>query len=164
METIIEWRDVLGYEGIYQISSFGCIQNVKTKRILKPGTDKKGYLNISLSKEGKSLTRTIHQLMAEAFLNFKRNGYNGLYVDHIDRNRKNNYISNLRLVTVHENNLNTTKIVSSKYPGVSWDKDLKKWRADIKINKKRKFLGSSKIEEEAAELYALEFNRIKYNF
>ncbi len=77
-------------------------------------------------------------------------------IDHIDGNRSNNRIDNLRVATRAENNRNTSsrKLSSSKFLGVSWDRAGSKWRADIKIGGKAKYLGRFESEAEAARAYA----------
>lgn len=65
-----------------------------------------------------------------------------------------NIKSNLRIVTPSQNNMNQKPNKrSSKYKGVSWRKDCKKWHSYIKINRKRKHLGYFTSEEKAAEAY-----------
>jgi len=71
----------------------------------------------------------------------------GLYIDHIDGNKSNNLLSNLRLVTHQENLFNT------KAKGYHWDSINKKWKAKIVINRKNKFLGLYETEQEAHQAY-----------
>lgn len=77
------------------------------------------------------------------------------YLDHIDRNRSNNSISNLREATVTQNSGNTKVRAdnSTGYKGVSLDKRSGRYRAYITINKKQKSLGYFSTAEEAAEAY-----------
>jgi hypothetical protein len=109
-----EWRDIEGwggiYVGLYQISNDGCVRRVKggkgtqAGRILKPAPSSSGYLSVSLSVDGKPKTRFVHQLVAQAFIpNPDKKGD----VDHIDRNRVHNHVSNLRYATRSENLTNT---------------------------------------------------------
>jgi hypothetical protein len=76
-------------------------------------------------------------------------------VDHIDHNGLNNRRSNLRLATFTQNcqNQKRTANKTSKYKGVHWHKQQKKWAAAITANKKRKHLGYFEQEEEAAKAY-----------
>jgi hypothetical protein len=78
-----------------------------------------------------------------------------LVVDHIDHNGLNNCKSNLRLCTLAQNNRNcgSSKGASSRYKGVSWRKDTKKWEAMIRFNKKMYRLGTFKNEIDAARAY-----------
>ena len=83
-------------------------------------------------------------------------------IDHIDNNRSNNRISNLREANNHQQNCNTrlTKRNSSGYKGVSWDKNLKKWRSEIRVNYKKIHLGYYKTPEEAHEAYRLKSDEL----
>jgi hypothetical protein len=78
------------------------------------------------------------------------------FLDHIDGNRQNNSIKNLRRCNQSQNAANkrkTTKKKSSKYKGVTFRKDSKKWRAIIRIRGLSISLGSFSSEEEAAKAY-----------
>jgi hypothetical protein len=77
------------------------------------------------------------------------------HTDHIDGNPANNRWSNLRECTRAENlqNKASHKNSSSKYPGVCWHKQCKKWKTQIMINGKRKFLGYFETEEAAYQAY-----------
>lgn len=83
------------------------------------------------------------------------NGYLPRSLDHIDRNKQNNQIENLRGATQSQNCMNRTphKNTSSIYKGVSWVKHAKKWSAHIQINNKLKHLGYFKSETAAAIAY-----------
>ncbi len=78
-----------------------------------------------------------------------------LVVDHIDHNGLNNCKSNLRLCTHAQNIRNTrpTKGTSSRYKGVCWNKDAKKWRASIRLNRKSQHIGHFENEIDAAKAY-----------
>lgn len=111
-----EWKDIEGYEGLYQISNFGRIKsfdrevkqwngfktiNVLYKgKIIKLKKTNRGYLRVSLSKKGVISCFNVHRLVAKHFLN---NYDENLTVDHIDCDKTNNVISNLRMVTLKEN-------------------------------------------------------------
>jgi hypothetical protein len=101
------WKDIDGFEGRYGISDLGEVQNVNTKKILTPTSDKDGYLHIGLRKLGdrKKFWFRIHRLVAIAFCE-KPDNWTELEVDHIDRNKKNNVPENLRWVTSQINNNN----------------------------------------------------------
>lgn len=92
MEEI--WKDKKDYEGLYQTSNLGRVKSFKfgKERILKPGTDKNGYLLVNLCKNGKVKTFKVHRLVAEAFL---PNPDNLPEVNHKDENKQNNVVSNL---------------------------------------------------------------------
>ncbi len=95
------WKDVIGFEGSYQVSSLG---NVKTSlrrpRIKKQSLNKYGYPVTMLYRNNKSKQYKIHRLMAIAFI---PNPDRKLQVNHKDGNRSNNLLSNLEWVTHSEN-------------------------------------------------------------
>ena len=98
MEEI--WKDIKGYEGIYQVSNQGNIKNIKTNRILRPGRDKGNYFIISLTKNAKHKTHYIHRLVAIAFID---NINNLKQINHIDGNKENNCVNNLEWITCSNN-------------------------------------------------------------
>jgi len=159
-----EWRDIIGYEGYYQVSNNGKIKSlerlVKSSRggsrlIIEKVVKHRivnGYPYISLYKYGGTKTFSIHQLMAIAFLNHKPNGYN-LVINHKDFNRQNNSIDNLEIVTQRENSNKMHLKSTSKYVGTHWHKLHKKWCSLIQINGKQVHLGYFINELDAHHAY-----------
>jgi hypothetical protein len=99
------WKDIIGYDGIYQISNKGNVRVLNYKkqgcvRAVKQGTDYYGYPKIRLAKNGIRRECKVHRLVAQAFLD---NSENKPEVNHKDYNRKNNDASNLEWVTKLEN-------------------------------------------------------------
>ena len=150
------WKDVIGYEGLYQISSLGNIKSFKRKKeiMLKPSIGDRGYYVVTLSNK-----RKIHQLVAEAFLNHKSHGMT-LVVDHINDNKLDNRVENLQILTQRKNAFKTQGNYSSKYKGVSWFKTRNKWRSGISINGKYKHLGLFNCELSALLAYQNAVNKI----
>jgi hypothetical protein len=95
----------------YKITFDGKIQNKKTKRFLKLKKCKNGYLRTWLSIDGKRFVYSIHRLVAFKFL---KNYKEGLEVNHIDGNKKNNNYKNLEWVTHKENVLHSYKVLKRK--------------------------------------------------
>ena len=146
-----QWRMISGFPN-YMISSVGRVMNIKTFRILKPGMDGRGYLIVSLCKDGDVSTKKIHRLVADAFI---LNLSDLPCVDHQDRNEQNNHLSNLRWCNHRENNQNRSKRqnTSSVYKGVYFEKRNNKWCAYIKHNGQRIHLGYFTNEAEAGRAY-----------
>ena len=99
------WRAVSVFTN-YEVSSVGRIRNSKTGRVLKLQPRKDGYVGVQLSKDGKIKNLLTHRLVALAFI---ENSLEKPDVDHIDRNKANNNIDNLRWSTTSENMMNSTK-------------------------------------------------------
>lgn len=169
---IERWKDVVGYENIYQISDLGRVKSLdrvvkwkNSKKIVKgiirkQSLNGEGYLNTSFGLNNKSKSKRIHVLVAEAFLNHKPDGTHKVVVNHKDFNKLNNQSNNLELTTQRENaNLKHIKS-SSKYTGVGWNKKANKWRARIFINGAEKHLGLFKNEYDAHLAYQKELKEI----
>lgn len=107
------WKDIIGYEGYYQISSFGRVRSLKriiidknnnkhtiNEKILKPHKSIQGYLTVSLLKIRNNKRIRIHRLVA---LHFIENINNYSQVNHKDFNRENNNVDNLEWMTPSQN-------------------------------------------------------------
>jgi hypothetical protein len=156
------WKDIIGYEGLYQVSNLGNIKSLgnnksKKEKLLKnylSGT----YYMIDLNKNGLSKKFLVHQLVAIVFLNHIPCKHK-LVVNHINFNRLDNRVENLEVITQRENTNKKHLKSSSKYTGVSWHKKDKKWQSMIVINKKLKYLGSFICETKASFAYEKELNK-----
>jgi hypothetical protein len=132
------WKDVVGYEGLYQVSDRGNVRSVdryvphKTfgKKfckgvVIEPKTTNAGYLRVNLCKENRYKSFSVHRLVAEAFLSAC--DVAGLQVNHKDENKQNNSVENLEWVTRKENNNYGTKIDRQakkvKIPVLQYDKE-----------------------------------------
>lgn len=99
------YKDIKNYEDLYEVSDTGLVRNKVSGKILKPGRNKCGYLYVNLCKDGKYKSIRVHRLVAEAFI---PNLDNKPEVDHIDKNRSNNNVDNLRWVN-HQENIDYSK-------------------------------------------------------
>lgn len=103
------WKDIDGYEGVYQVSNQGRIRSRKSGvwRLLKPGHGDGRYCQVGLVKEGKRYWKRVHQLVAEAFI---PNPDHLPQIDHKDGDLLNNYADNLRWVSPADNTRNPNTI------------------------------------------------------
>jgi hypothetical protein len=152
MEEI--WKDVVGYEGTYQVSNIGRIKSLKfnKEKILKQPINKNGYCAVCLCFEGKQKLKQVQQIVAQSFLGHKPCGHK-LVIDHINDIKTDNKVENLQIVTQRFNICKTQGKYSSQYKGVHWNKKRKKWRTAIYINGKLKHLGLFIDENEAHLTY-----------
>lgn len=103
------WSDVKGYEGYYQVSSYGKVRSLDRTdsigrmirgKVRKPRPDSYGYLQVGLYKGGDEIKWLVHRLVAEAFV---INSDNKIEINHLDGNKLNNKANNLRWCTRSEN-------------------------------------------------------------
>lgn len=104
-EMIHEWRDVVGYEGLYKVNEYGDIMTLNynhtgKKKLLKQYKTKLGYLQVDLYKNGKRNHYLVHRLVADAFC--EGADYFPV-VNHIDEDKTNNHYSNLEWCTSEYN-------------------------------------------------------------
>lgn len=115
MIKIEVWKDIKGYEGLYQVSNLGRvksfdvyikvgIKNAETAlhkgRILKPMKNRQGYMRVELCKGGERKAIFVHRLVASVFI---ENPENKVCVNHIDGDKQNNCVENLEWCTYSEN-------------------------------------------------------------
>ena len=124
------WKEIPNFDD-YMISNKGRVKSFRCK-VNKNGKIRKYYLNagyyavLLTNNNGKPVFKKIHRLLAELFI---PNPDNLPYVDHIDSNRLNNNINNLRWASFSQNSYNQNKQkrkTSSIYKGVSWHKPSQK--------------------------------------
>ena len=166
-----KWYDIKGFEGEYQISNLFRVRRLPftikqigyggkmyertiPQRILNQWIDDSGYVSISMKRGNYRL----HRIIYETFVGEIPEGY---VIDHKDRNRTNNSIENLRIVTPSENNFN------KHFPFKPYITDAteyekthvhsERWKPFIlvfSINGKRNHIGRFKTYEEALAIYA----------
>lgn len=157
METHNEFYAIKGYEGLYEINKNGEVKSLERtarngkpvkERILKQSLSG-GYKQVCLSKEGKLQQFYIHQLIVIAFIdeNYDRKTQE---IDHINRDKSDNSISNLRIVSTRDNHNNLSN--QSIY-GVGAYVSGSKFLSIIKINDKQEYLGTFDTAEEANAKY-----------
>jgi hypothetical protein len=114
------WLKVVNFENLYEISNLGRVKSLsktgsKKEFIMKTGTDvRTGYITIMLYKNNVPLTRRVHSLMVESFLNFKTT--RKMVCNHKDGNKQNNNLNNLEIISQKENVLHSIKNGNTKIP------------------------------------------------
>lgn len=156
------YKDIPGYVGLYQVSDQGQVKALPRKiirpkssyvtheKLMSLNDNKNGYLKVRLTAEdGSTKMFFVHRLVIETFI-----GPDPRQVNHKDRNRKNNALSNLEYLTGRENcihALDKTK-TASRFVGVTKHSS-GKWRSRALKNKKVVYLGLYATEEQAAAAY-----------
>jgi len=135
----------------YCVSNLGNVKNNNTNKILKQRIKKNGYLEVQLSKLNKSYHKYIHRLVIDTFLD---NNDNKKCVDHINGNKIDNNLKNLRWATHKQNGQNSKirKDNTSSVKGVCFNKYHNKWHARIKIDGISIHLGYYDNLEDAKEV------------
>jgi len=151
-----EFKKIDGFER-YSVSNFGNIRNDLTGRIMKLKINSEGYYKLNLrtsEKKPKSQTKTVHRLVALAFI---PNPDNKPFIDHVDNNQLNNHTSNLRWATPAENsyNMKISKNNTSGYKGVRFNSRDKKWVAKIRHKGKSIHIGSYEFKEDSIKARVL---------
>lgn len=111
MITNIEWKDVVGYKGVYQVSNLGEVKRVSKNKLLTPyvGAKSKGYMYVKLCMNGVRCKKALHRIVAEAFI---PNPLDKPEVNHIDGNKSNNCVTNLEWVTRSENEQHSYSVLN----------------------------------------------------
>lgn len=97
------WKPVVGYEGLYEVSSFGRIKNIKRNKILSLGMDKDGYKLCALYSFNTRRMKKVHRLVAQAFPEICGEWFEGCVIDHINTLCDDNRATNLKVCTHKEN-------------------------------------------------------------
>lgn len=112
------WRPVVGWEGIYEVSDRGRVKSLERQVQVKPGLFRKnserilkqgharGYLRVVLSRNGETSPRSVHHLVLESFVGARPEGK---VVRHLDGDKENNSLQNLRYGTPAENSQDTIR-------------------------------------------------------
>ena len=151
-----EWKNVIGYEGLYEVSNKGNVRNVRRNKLLRLSKTKYGYIQVGLSKNGIRTMFQVHRLVAQAFI---ENSDNLPQVNHKDEDKTNNNVTNLEWCDAkYNNNYGTARIRAKEtaikngyWTGLSRKESNKKYYEE---NKK-------KINENNREYY--EENKEKIN-
>lgn len=105
------WRPVVGYEGFYEVSNFGRVRSLYSGKNLKYVTNRCGYFRLTLVKNKVKTPILVHRIVAQAFI---PNPDNKPFIDHLNGNRQDNSVENLRWVYPVENSNNPITLYNLK--------------------------------------------------
>lgn len=148
-------QSILDYDPLTGVVKWKTVRSNMVKNSIAGSTNNRGYKQISLNSKTYFLHRVIWVLM---FGNIPK----GFYIDHINGNKTDNRLENLRLATNSQNQQNrpAPKNSSSGYRGVTWHKQAQKWMARICYNKQRKTIGLFDTAENAYKAYKDEAKKL----
>lgn len=149
------WKDIINYEGLYQISNLGNVKSVKKSKLMKVDLHQDGYNRLWLSKENKSKGFLLHRLIA---IHFIPNPNNLPEVNHKDADKLNNSIDNLEWCTHSENmaHANSMGLIST----AEMIKTLKKYNS-LDRDKATKLINSGKSFREVERITGISAKTIK---
>ena len=166
-----EWRDVSGYEGIYQVSNMGHVRTFRRKdglvgykisdepRLLSLVSNGNGYIYVSLTKDTVRKNHYVHRLVAEAFIG---DIPKGCVINHLDYDKSNNASENLEIVSQRDNVLYSS--VNMRKPKKrTGDYYIVDRGGRYEVTVKLKYVGSYKTIEEARRARDEYINKIHYD-
>ena len=158
LNTNEEWKDILGFEGLYQASNLGRIKSLKRfrkgkngslapveERILKPQINSCGYYQVVLCKNSIQKFYLVHRLVWEAFNCQIPEGYE---INHINEIKTDNRLSNLNLMTCKENNNWGTRIERSAKKQINGKRSKAVLQFDLQDNFIKEFPSAMQVERE----------------
>lgn len=154
-------KSIPGYEGKYSATEDGRVWSHHKNKFKGQTENDAGYFVIGVGHVG---TVRVHRLVAAAYLGLELRSKTE--VDHIDRNRKNNRVDNLRLCNSSEQKSNAHKRSdnTSGFKGVCWDKSYQKWLARVYFMGKAYFCGRHLTAEDAARRYDAKAREVQGEF
>ena len=154
------WKDIEGYEGLYQVSNRGRVKSLERIVMRKNGRpysvpelikerqiDHKGYDRIGLNKNGKKKRFFVHRLVLQAF---NPSSDETLEVNHIDGNKLNNNVENLEWVTSSENSIHAFKNNLHNHQG---ERNTNASITDSEAKEIKKLKGKGLTQKEVGEMF-----------
>jgi hypothetical protein len=153
IESVVEeeWRPIVGYEGLYEVSNLGRVKGLKRGKILKCEITRDGYVRATLCKKNVENRFSVHRLVLQTFQPTEEE----LDCDHVNFIKNDNRLVNLRWATSSQNTRfqNKREGCSSQHIGVYKTTRGKPWRAMCRIDGVKVHLGTFDTEEEAGRAY-----------
>jgi hypothetical protein len=154
------FKPIQNYEN-YSVSNLGNVKNTKTNRIMKPQINDRGYYIVDIRKNKNRKHERVHRLVAFAFL---ENPLNKHLVDHINNDKLDNNVNNLRFATNSENLMNSKISIKNKLNVKGVYKIHNKYRARIKLNGKNINIGNFDNLEDAKNARMTKANELFKEF
>lgn len=160
------WKPVVGYEGLYEVSSYGRVRSLRRGRILTGTINRDGYVRCHIKVNGVLKSHFVHRLVAEAFI---PNPDNLSCVNHKDEVKINNSVENLEWCDRKYNNnygsrmdkTRDTKLKNGYWSGLSKEEYNKKWYQENK-DKRREYMKKWRQENnDKINEYQIEYRRKK---
>ena len=153
------WKDVVGYEGYYQVSNFGNVKSIKRTtsqgKVLKPFVNELGYKFVALCVNGKKKDCRVHRLVAQAFI---YNPKNKEQINHLDYNPSNNRVDNLEWTTPKENTVYSIEHMRNSHIGYIKTENELRNNARTRFNKNPLCF----IQKRQNNKYGVRFNHFKH--
>ena len=146
------WKDIQGFEGMYQVSNLGSIRSIIKKPFLAMvlAKDKTGYLSVQFSVKGKKYRHRVHRLVALSFID---NVYGSPVINHKDGDKRNNRVNNLEWTTYRDNAVHAMRIGLSPKGEKS---SLSKLKEKDVIDIRRMWKLKQKTQGEMAEIFSID--------
>lgn len=144
------WKEILNYEGLYEVSNLGNVRSCKTGNIKAQCLDNHGYPLVCLCKNGVNKTWKVHLLVWDVFGDGKRNGKK-IAVDHKDEIKTHNWIDNLQILKSRDNKSKSVK--RTRIPTGLQRTPNGRWRTKIRIGDKQVYLGTYDSLGDAHQAY-----------
>lgn len=158
------WKDVIGFEKRYLISSMGRVKSLKNNIVLKDKPGKSGYCQVKLYGHEKPKTIAVHILVSMSFLGYDPKNKMGMETDHKDNNRLNNRLSNLQVISHRDNVRKEIEKTGTPYFGVHKNNGYTtKWRARLTIDNKMVHLGYFHSDKDAHDACVQKLKQINNN-
>ena len=141
-----QWRDIDGYDGMYQVSNIGRVRSLKygKVRVMKQGKNRKGYLFVNLYRDRKQKNVSVHRLVAQAFI--ENDDETKIYINHRDECKQNNRLWNLEYCTAQYNSTYNDLHHRTKRSQLKRDKIRPLYRPDLSIKENIELFRANGIE------------------
>lgn len=163
-----EWKDVVGFEELFQVSDLGRIYSKRSSRLLKQHKAKSGYMHLATKIKGVNKCFKVHREVAKAFLEepkgdsleySKRSFYGVAEVNHIDGDKSNNHKSNLEWSSRSENTSHYYREIATEESNISRGKKLSVM-ADEEVRAIRKMYATGLSERAVAAKFGISRSRV----